>query len=280
MKTTKPDSLWGIYKFAYSLGLRSLSRPQARNVARLLIEPCNYWRCSEIPAVMRHLNAQAGEKILDVGSPKILSLFLCYDAGSDVYATDLFPYFFDEYSYYVKRLGPPVPGAGYHIEAQDGRSLAYPDCFFDKVYSVSVLEHIENSGDSQAIREIARVLKPGGICCLTVPFAEKYREETIAHELYFKKPVDGKPVFYQRHYDLESLRSRLIAPSGMRVRTIEFFEERWFPYERFYDALPRILRIPISGLSPLFSKLFLHTIPGNSPSLSRAKAALVSLVKD
>lgn len=277
---TKADTLWDIYLFAYSLAFRSLSWRHAKDVAKLLIEPCNYWRCVEVPAVMRHLRAQAGGKILDIGSPKLLSLFLCYHCASSVYATDLYPYFFNEYSYYVEKLGRPPSGAGYHMEVQDARALTYTDSFFDKAYSISVLEHIENGGDTEAIRQIARVLKPGGVCCLTVPFAQRYRESTIDHELYYKRPVNGVPVFYQRHYDLESLRTRLILPSGLRLRTMHFFAERWFPYERFYDALPKALRIPFSGLTPLFSGLFLHPIPRDSPNLSGAKAALLFMVKD
>jgi len=277
---TRTDGLWDIYQFAYSVALRSLSWRRARDAARLLIEPCTYWRCVEVPAVMRHLRAQPGERILDIGSPKLLSLFLCYHCASNVYATDLYPYFFEEYSHYVEKLRLAPSGAAYCIQVQDARSLSYPDSSFDKVYSISVLEHIEHGGDTQAMREIARVLKPGGVCCLTVPFAERYRESTIDRELYYKKPVNGAPVFYERHYDLESLRTRLIVPSGLHIRTMEFFEERWFPYERFYLALPKAVRILFSGLSPLFSGVFLHQLPGDSSRLSGAEAVLLLMVRD
>ena len=50
----------------------------------------------------------------------------------------------------------------YHLE--DVRSLSFDDNIFDKVITISVLEHIypEQDGDSQALTEIKRVLKPEG----------------------------------------------------------------------------------------------------------------------
>jgi SAM-dependent methyltransferase len=197
--------------------------------------------------------------------------------GADVYATDLFPYFFDEYADHVESLGGPPIGGRYQMELQDARQLTYPDKSFDKVYSISVLEHIEDRGDTSAIREIARVLKPGGVCCITVPFSAHYYESTIDYELYYKKPVDGGPVFFERHYDPASLRTRILEPSGLVIREIQYFGERWFPYERIGNSLPRLLKIGMLPFGPLFSALFLHRLRENS--LSKAKAALLVLQK-
>jgi ubiquinone/menaquinone biosynthesis C-methylase UbiE len=243
----------------------------------MLIEPCNYWRSVEVPAVLAGLGVRPGEKVLDIGSPKLPSLFVWSRLRADVYATDLFPYFFEEYSYYAKRLNHPPSGPAYHIEQQDARQLRYPDAYFDRVYAISVLEHIEDDGDSQAMREMSRVLKPGGTCCLTVPFAERYYESTINYEVYFKKPIDGQPVFYERHYDVDSLQNRLVAASGFSVSKLEYYGERWLPFERLYQSLPRPLRILLSPCGPVFSKLFLYKL-GSKPS-GAAKTALLVLRK-
>jgi SAM-dependent methyltransferase len=266
-----------VYRFAYFVALRSASWKHRADVLRLLIEPCNYWRNVEVPAVINHLQVSPGQRVLDIGSPKLPSLFIWQRLGAEVYATDLFPYFFDEYYHYSGRLRRSNSAPAYHIEQQDARQLRYPDNYFDRVYAISVLEHIEEQGDSKAMREIARVLKPGGRCCLTVPFADRYRESTIDHEIYFKKPVNGQPVFYERHYDRASLQGRLVVPSGLVLDTIEFYGERWFPYERFYHSLPWACRLSLSGLGPVFSKLFLYKLePGTS---SKAKTAVLVLRK-
>lgn len=270
-------SLWDVYRFAYLVALRSFSWEQRINALRLLLEPCNYWRNVEVPAVINRLEAGPGERVLDVGSPKLPSLFIWRRLGAEVHATDLFPYFFDEYTHYSKRLRQRGSGAEYHIEQQDARELRYPDSFFDRAYAISVLEHIEDSGDSKAMQEIARVLKPGGLCCITVPVAHQYRESSIDHEIYYKKPADDKPVFYERHYDQESLQSRLIRPSGLSVTGLEFYGERLFPYEHYYNALPHLLRIALAPAGAFFSKLCLsRTDQQGRPA---PKMALVTLRK-
>lgn len=268
-------SLWEVYRFAYSLALLSFDRKHFKHALRLLLEPCNYWRNVEVPPVINWLGVKSGQKVLDIGSPKLPSLFIWYRLEAEVYATDLFPYFFEEYSYYAELLKPSSSGPAYHVEQQDARRLGYPDAHFDRVYAISVLEHIEDDGDSRAMREISRVLKPGGICCLTVPFSGSYHESTIDYEVYFKKPVDGRPVFYQRHYDPDSFQRRLIAPSGLRVLATQYFGERWLPYERVYNRLPRAFRILLSILGPAFSKLFLYRMEAPLG----AKAALLVLQK-
>jgi hypothetical protein len=140
-----------------------------------------------------------------------------------------------------------------------------------------VLEHIEEDGDSKAMREVARVLKAGGLYCLTVPFAGLYPESSIDHQIYYKKPVNGKPVFYERHYDQESLQSRLVRPSGLSLAGLEFYGERVFPFEHYYSALPHPFRIALAPAGPFFSKLCLcRTDREGSPA---PKMALVVLQK-
>jgi SAM-dependent methyltransferase len=281
----KHVSLWDVYKFSYLLACRSLTWRHRKQALRLLLEPCTYWRNVEVPAVINHLCVQAGDRILDIGSPKLASLFLWSRMGAEVYATDLLPYFVEAYSYFSDRLRRHSHRAEYHVEPQDARALEYPANYFDKVYAISVVEHIEDEGDSQAMREIARVLKVGGVCCLTVPFATQYREDRIEPTLYYKfnyllrqnEAALGEPVFWQRHYDAEALRARLIAPSGLSVSATEYYGERWFPFEQFYQSLPLALRVLFSVPGPAFSKLLLYKL--DRPTSSELKAALVVLRK-
>ena len=53
----------------------------------------------------------------------------------------------------------------------DGRALSFPDDEFDVVYSLSSIEHFGGlSGASQAMREMARVLKPGGVLVVATEY--------------------------------------------------------------------------------------------------------------
>ena len=54
----------------------------------------------------------------------------------------------------------------------DGRRLDFPDNTFDIAYSLSSIEHFGGmDGASQTIREMTRVLKPGGILALATEYA-------------------------------------------------------------------------------------------------------------
>ena len=51
----------------------------------------------------------------------------------------------------------------------DGKHLPFPDNHFDSIFSTEVFEHIFNLPD--ILRELNRVLKPGGRILITCPFA-------------------------------------------------------------------------------------------------------------
>lgn len=59
----------------------------------------------------------------------------------------------------------------------DIQNIPYPDNSFDLVFASHVLEYVEN--DKQAIQEIKRVLRPGGLAFLPVPMLH---EKTIDYE--------------------------------------------------------------------------------------------------
>jgi SAM-dependent methyltransferase len=59
---------------------------------------------------------------------------------------------------------------------EDLTCLSFPDSSFDLVYASHVLEHIQ--GDKSAIREMRRVLAPGGLAILPVPILS---DETIEY---------------------------------------------------------------------------------------------------
>jgi 2-polyprenyl-3-methyl-5-hydroxy-6-metoxy-1,4-benzoquinol methylase len=53
---------------------------------------------------------------------------------------------------------------------EDLTHLSYPDASFDAISCVSVLEHIPAPHDQRAVRELLRILRPGGILVLTIDF--------------------------------------------------------------------------------------------------------------
>jgi ubiquinone/menaquinone biosynthesis C-methylase UbiE len=64
------------------------------------------------------------------------------------------------------RVGRACPGADVRFEQQDAMALRLPDASFDAVVGCSVLHHLDAA---VALREIWRVLKPGGRCAFSEP---------------------------------------------------------------------------------------------------------------
>lgn len=233
------------------------------------VKGVNYWRLVEYPWAANHLRLAPGVKILDIGSASynLLPLLLASD-GYLVYATDIDPR--------LERLKTVSPGDNLVIETADATALPYQEAFFDRVTAISAIEHIPDNGDSLAIRQIARVLKPGGRLVITVPFNKKYRETFVQKGVYSQE-YEGKPIFYQRHYDAATLHSRLVEPSGLNLVDIEYFGERYLRFESLFDRLPLLATIPFRWLMPLFTKLF--TVKLSKEKLEKSMAACLVLEK-
>ena len=280
VETLEKLSDWDVYRFGLRVGARTL--PVApRDALKRLVLPVEYIRCAEFRYVLEHLEVVPDHRVLDIGSPKLLSLFLAARVGARVWATDLVDYFFPAYDAYAAS----VLGAHrerYLMETQDAQGLTYEDGTFDRVFSVSVVEHIPGDGDVAAMGEIARVLKPGGLVCLTVPWSDRgYLEEFHAPDAdaYWVKPSDDGRVFYQRAYDRASMQKRLLSHRRLDVVDVSFWGERRIAVEEaiLSRRLPRLARYAMLPAHFALNRLFLRRLTEEEPS--RKKVACVTLRK-
>ncbi len=253
------------YIFSLMVGLRGLVGPVVRDALARIVNPLSYPRLIEYRLVRERLQLDGQEdlKVLDLGSPKLFFLLLAHRTSLTLHATDLRPYFVKYSRCFLERLGHGGElGHRLFLETQDATALSYPDHSFDRIYSISVLEHIPGSGDNAAIREIKRVLKPSGLVALTLPYsAAGYRETFRNHSVFERQPVDGAPVFYQRHYDEATLYDRIIGPSGLKLVAIDYFGEPGIKFERRWSRLPVALRVPLAWTQPFAAQLLLKPLP-------------------
>ena len=111
---------------------------------------------------------EPGERVLDMGCGGGRHAFALYRRGARVVALDLDAAELKDVAGMFDALRPEVPETA---TAQAIRGSAYElpfaDGSFDKIIAAEVLEHLPE--DARAMRELARVLKPGGSIAITVP---------------------------------------------------------------------------------------------------------------
>ena len=251
-----------LYNYGLKLGIELLMAGNYRECLRYLVMPVNYWRNLEYRLVYREGDFRSSDRVLDIGSPKLFSLFLADKVKAEVFATDIQEYFVPEYS--VIRQVRGISPEKYHLRVEDARDLSFDDNSIDKVYSISVIQHIPEAGDTKCLEEIGRVLSKGGRCLLTVPFSPTSKLDFAEADFYWAESNtsagNGK-VFYQRRYSEDDLFTRLIDPSGLKIKKLKYVGER-IPFRSGRELCDYVPRVP-GPLSPLLSRL-LHAAPAAS----------------
>ena len=144
-----------------------------------------------------------GADVCELGArDSFLSSYLT-DRARSVHVSDLFGDSFrglgsyQEWSEWWKR-GAPHPDR-LTPEVQDMSALTCADESFDVVVSFSAIEHIRGSGDVRAVREMARVCRPGGYVVLSTDVSDEFRR------------VGGY------YYGERALFARLVRPTRMDI---------------------------------------------------------------
>lgn len=104
-----------------------------------------------------------GKRVLDVGYGSGTSFLELAERFDEVHGLDPHDY------------GPTIArvfdAEGVRVALQRGSILEapYPDEFFDAILAMSVLEHLMPEEQSRVMREVRRLLRPGGVLVVGVP---------------------------------------------------------------------------------------------------------------
>jgi SAM-dependent methyltransferase len=222
-----------LYGLSWRLGCRYLLRHgYLREAVVRIVIPLDPSRYLELPETLHELAARPGDAVLDLASPKLAGVALA-ERGVDVTSVDALA---AEVATW-RRLAGDRPRLRF-VEG-DGRSMPFEDASFDHAYSISVLEHIPDEGDREALRELARVVKPGGRVVITMPYADRYREDWRGHPVYGEgRSAERGCYFFERSYD------------EARVR-------------RLIESVPELYLVAsgVSRMSPNWHRLYLRAFP-------------------
>jgi len=270
------------YRFGLAMGLANVARNGfqlgTRKTFGKICQPINsYTRFPEyhflgnqVEDYLTHLQSSERIRVLDVGSPKCFSLYLAFHFDIEIHLTDIDAATVRE----AETLWHAVKDRGKGtalFSIQDARALKFPDEQFDITYSMSVVEHVEgNAGDSDSVREMLRVTKPGGLFLLTVPIGERYVEqERAGFEGAARKTYDYKHYFFQRIYTPAMAQERIIkAVPGAKLRKAVTISRNNGPVSSLYRRLGADFRGLIGALNPVLSAAINDSQEGILPARS------------
>ena len=205
-KTNLPGN--NFFQFGKSIGLQLLKKLILS--PKLLLNPVSIVRYFEYDFALRNFlsSSLTRNQILDISSPYLFGFYLASSFGG-------------EYNYInpdktdlslVKKYSSKLKFTmKYSADSADATKLSFPANSFSQIISISVIEHINGNGDSEAIREMWRVLKPNGLLILTFPVAKVFEEEFSDKDTYGLNVQQVKEkFFFQRVYDENSIKERLL----------------------------------------------------------------------
>ena len=203
---------------------------------KLFLNPVSIVRFFEYDYALRNFlsSSYSGNKILDISSPYLFGFYL---ASS----------FEGEYNYrnadnkdltLVKKYSSKLNfKMKYSADAADATKLLFSDNSFSHIISISVIEHINENGDSKAIKEMWRVLKANGILIITFPVAKTFEIEFSDKDTYGLNFEQIKEkFFFQRVYDEDSMNERLLNKiSDFTILSMELFGESEAGFYKSYS---------------------------------------------
>jgi len=163
---------------------------------------------------LMHTAGIVGKSVLNVGCFEPIDELIWAPSVAEWTAVDLTPQAIETARRMVDRHLAPDIARKVKLLVMDAQKLEFPDNRFDVAVSFSVFDHIPDSVVRRnAVREMARVVKPGGYVVISVPNRHSYYRYMYERNVRRGVQLD---VGYQYFYSRSELRNELLN-SGLRI---------------------------------------------------------------
>ena len=225
--------------------------------------------------VVTGLNAPYGADVLDFGAGTCWSTRCLTQMGYAVTATDVSATALEIGREMFRRL----PVVGHHMPPEflvfDGRRFDLPDASVDRIVCLNAFHHVPNPAD--VLKEMARVLRPGGIAGFSEPGAGHSRTAQAQYEMRNYTVIENDIVIEDiERWALDAGFSRLelavVDPRSYRVAWPEYTDiiAGGVAAERYVDTLRE---------AAANRRLFFLRKPGETPADSRQRRGLAGTAR-
>lgn len=207
----------------------------------------------------RYLPPQKNKKILEGGCGKGQLVYAFKELGYDAYGIDYAKRTVDK----TNKLFPELK-----ISFGDVRKTEFPDNFFDGYWSIGVIEHFFE-GYASVIREMERIIKPGGFLFVAFPHFSLLRKLKVKLGLYPLFDANrNREDFYEFVYDCGDVINEIEKYNFVNYKKIIYGGTKGLKDEvsffhpllqKIYDSNNIFLRILNYGSSVILSKFSSHS---------------------
>lgn len=247
-----------------------------------------YHKCREIILTTQCLPADSTAKVLDIGTGHNPLVLYWASLGYAVTALDgsLYGY------YQLSNVQRDVERDGHSLQFSylggDACNMPIADNSYDYITAICAIEHIPDDGDIVCMKEIYRVLKPGGKAIVTIESNGVYSEHwmIVPYERGYqsgKESTDQPDKKWQdvfcRNYTVHEMKERLGNSANWNTIDIGFYDDFNLPIRSWMDPiqhtiLPKLLQPIVTLLSVLFYRKRRFT-----PQLSTSSIGYIILQK-
>jgi SAM-dependent methyltransferase len=187
---------------------------------------------------LERLRVRPGERLLDAGCGEGRHCFGALERGAHVVGLDLDRASLLKAAGALRFRAAELGRVGAMLQG-NAFALPFRDATFDKVICSEVMEHVHDF--TGAARELARVLRPGGLAAVTIPTATSEHLYLRAGDDYFESPGGHIRIFRPREL------ARGLARAGLATTGVGFAHALHTPYW----MLRSVAGLPHADANPL-----------------------------